>query len=84
MNDSIDINEKYLEDHYPGILDMFLIDRTTGKNIIWATDYYEKHGYGYSETDYIKKELIIRKSGRLIKPRIQKSQTEQKKRNKPG
>jgi len=84
MNDSIDINEKYLEDHYPGILDMFLIDRTTGKNIIWATDHYEKHGYGYSETDYIKKELIIRKSGRLIKPRIQKSQTEQKKRNKPG
>lgn len=82
MKNVIDINEKYLEEQYPGILDILLIDRTTGKNLIWGTDYYSKHGFGYGETDYIKKELILKKNGRLIKPRIQKSQTEQKKRSK--
>lgn len=56
MNDSIDINEKYLEDHYPGILDMFLIDRTTGKNIIWATDHYENMDM------VIVKQTILKKS----------------------
>ena len=40
--DSIDINEKYLLDNYPKILDLLLIDNTTKKNIIWATDSYKE------------------------------------------
>jgi len=82
MDKTIDINEMNLEEKFPGILDILLMDRTTRKNIIWATDHYGRHGIGYGERDYIKIELIIRRSGRLIKPRIQKSQSEQKKRSK--
>mgnify|MGYP007122042059 CR=1 FL=1 len=37
---SIDIKEDYLLGLGNGILDKLLLDRTTGENIIWATDDY--------------------------------------------
>ena len=46
-----------LRDH--GFLDILLRDRTTGDNIIWATDTYSDLGKGYGRTDRIKPELII-------------------------
>lgn len=54
------------------ILNVLLKDRTTGKNIIWATD-----NYGFSPDKEIKIENL-----HLIKPRLEKSKEEQQKRTK--
>ncbi len=54
------------------ILGMLLKDRTTGKNIIWATD-----NYGFNPDEEIKIENL-----HLIKPRLEKSKEEQQKRTK--
>lgn len=54
------------------ILGILLKDRTTGKNIIWATG-----NYGFDSDAEIKIENL-----RLIKPRLEKSKEEQQKRTK--
>jgi len=74
--------ENFILNKNPDLLDILLLDRTTKKNIIWATDNYKKKGLGYFETDEIKKELITGKHSNLIKPRIEKSKIEQNKRIK--
>ena len=55
------------------IMSLLLRDRTTGKNIIWATDEYEQYGYGYGDTDEITVELAVIRHGNLIHPRIVKA-----------
>lgn len=60
------------------MLEILLKDNTTGKNIKWFTDNYEKLGYGYNFFDSIKKELITVNRGDVIKPRVEKT-TEEKK-----
>lgn len=78
MSINIDINEKYLLDNYPEILDLLLIDNTTKKNIIWATDSYRRRGhYFHHNMDSC---MIGKKN--FIKPRSQKSKTDQAKRSK--
>ncbi len=76
--DNIDINEKYLLENYPKLLDLLLIDNTTKKNIIWATDSYQKRGYKFK--DNMTPFIIGEKN--FIKPRSKKSKTEQVKRSK--
>ena len=44
----IDINEKSLYEKHPAVLDILLIDNTTKKNIIWATESYKRRGYRFS------------------------------------
>ena len=34
-----------------GLLDLLLKDKTTRKNIIWATDTYESYGVGFHDTE---------------------------------
>ena len=63
------------------VLDILLRDNTTGTNIIWATDNYEKD-YGHKSTDIIKIEDITGDYEGLIKPRLLKSKTEQQRRTK--
>ncbi len=82
MEKTIDLNENELYQNNPELLNILLLDRSSKKNIIWGTNNYYRHGLGYSEKDYILPELLIKKSGRVIKPRIEKSQNEQKKRSK--
>ena len=77
-----DINENNIDEMYPGVIDILLVDRTTRKNIIFASENYKKHGFGPGEKDFIKKDMIFRKRGSVIKPRIYKSVSEQKKRSK--
>lgn len=79
---NIDINENEILTSYPDILDILLMDRSSNKNIIWATKHYWRHGKGYRENEQIKKELITGHSYSIIKPRIKKTQTDQKKRSK--
>ena len=77
---SIDIKENDLLKIDPELLSILLKDKTTGNNIIWATDNYAKYGFSYSAEKEIKIELITSRHGGIIRPRIEKSKTEQQQR----
>lgn len=78
----VDIKEdKLLEFDYE-LLSILLKDNSSGKNIIWGTDIYEKYGFGYKEKDFITIEKVTNKNGKLIKPRTRKTKEEQNKRIK--
>lgn len=66
----IDINEFKIPKE---ILEILLMDRTTGNNILWGTDQY-----GYDPKSSIQVDQII--SGDVIKPRVLKSLEDQKSR----
>lgn len=53
-------------------LEELLKDKSTKKNIIWATDSYQSLGEGFADTDEIKKIRLLQHT-EVIKPRIQKS-----------
>lgn len=55
-----------------GLLDILLQDKSTKKNIIWATDTYEEYGHGFSDKEQINKDLLLQHAD-IVKPRIQKS-----------
>lgn len=74
----IDINEKSLYEKYPTVLDLLLLDNTTKKNIIWATNSYKRRGYRFS--DNILPINVIK--GNIIQPRSKKAKAEQAKRSK--
>lgn len=78
----IDILENTLR-RIGNLLDILLIDRTTKKNIIWATDSYEKYGKNFSPKLCVTPALVTgKKFGLLIQPRAAKSLEEQRKRTK--
>lgn len=81
--DNADILENTLR-RCGDILDILLTDRTTGKNIIWATDSYKAYGNGkeFSPKMQIKPELVTGQYGKLIQPRATKPREEQKRRTK--
>lgn len=74
----IDINEKSLYEKYPTVLDLLLLDNTTKKNIIWATNSYKRRGYRFS--DNILPINVIKEN--IIQPRSKKAKAEQAKRSK--
>lgn len=61
----------------PKVLDILLKDRTTKRNIIWATDDYVPLGSGYFAKDSILIELITGVNESIIQPRISKEQQKQ-------
>jgi len=77
----IDIRENILR-RIGDLLEILLIDRTTKKNIIWATDSYENLGKEYSSEKRIKPESVTGKYGLLIQPRAAKPIAEQRRRTK--
>ena len=81
MTSENEINIKSLYSLYPNILGILLHDNTTKKNIIWATVHYQNKGLGYSITDEIKP-CHLNGKVRAVRPRIEKSKTEQTKRSK--
>lgn len=53
-------------------LDLLLADKTTKKNIVWATDTYESLGSAFTDKKQLDRDkLLLHKD--VIKPRIQKS-----------
>ena len=88
LNTVIDPNleeRDILESEIPrDVLDILLKDRTTGENILWMTDSYEhlestldiKMGVH----DQIDAETISRPGNKVIRPRVDKSKEEQRKR----
>ena len=75
-----DIKENDLLKIDRSLLEILLQDKTTGKNIIWATDNYAKLGNGFAFKNEITIELITGERGGVIKPRTQKSKQEQQQR----
>ncbi len=67
------------------LLDILLKDRSSGRNIIWATDSYVttgKRNDPFLPKKQMKFELVTGKYGLLIQPRAVKSKEEQKRRTK--
>ncbi len=82
MQNKIDILENDIVHQYPGVLDMLLLDRTTKKNIFWATDNYEHLGKEYRFMSPILPELITGENGNVIMPRVKKDILLQQSRSK--
>lgn len=76
MDNIIDIKENYINKIDNQILSVLLIDHSSGKNIIWATDNYASRGTGYQSFDYITVNSVTGYNGNIIKPRVEKSQKE--------
>jgi hypothetical protein len=73
----VDIKENDIIKYDKELLPILLKDHSSKKNIIWATDNYVFLGNGYGETDEITVSQITGKNGDIIKPRVNKSKTEQ-------
>ncbi len=77
-----DILEDDILSRYPQVLEILLCDRTTGKNIFWATDTYTHLGESYKFDGQMLPELITGKNGHIIMPRVKKSKILQKNRSR--
>lgn len=64
------------------ILEILLIDRTTNRNIIWATADYETLGSEYNSHFPIEVNLITNENSNIIKPRVLKNKENQGNRTK--
>ena len=71
MSDLIDINKFPVKD----VLKYLLQDKTTGKNIIFATDMYAE--YGYFECSTMTELAVLGFASCDIQPRVRKAQAEQ-------
>lgn len=70
-----DLREWNLPEEVLGVL---LKDRTTGRNIIWATDDYSSRGEGFGFFDEITLAAITNKADPVIRPRVDKRKDEQR------
>ena len=79
---TIDISEESLAMESADLLKILLKDRTTKKNIVWATHSYELLGKGFAPSDRINASKVTGTYADLIQPRSEKSKYEQKDRTK--
>lgn len=77
MENNVDIRENYISHLDTKLLEILLQDKSSKKNIIWATDNYSERGFGYRRNDQITPESITHFNGGIIKPRTTKSKIEQ-------
>lgn len=68
---------------YPviNVLNLLLQDKSTKKNLIWATDTYEELGEGFTDKVQMSADVLLQRPD-LICPRIQKSQEAQAQRTR--
>lgn len=79
---AIDISEEKLAMESADLLKILLKDRTTKKNIVWATHSYELLGKGFAPSNRITPSKVTGAYANLIQPRSEKSKYEQKDRTK--
>ena len=77
FSELVDVRENGLINIDQELLSILLKDRTTNKNIIWATDMYEERGNQYLFNSQITISAITGYHGQVIKPRTKKSKKEQ-------
>ncbi len=78
----IDIKESQILQFDEELLKLLLIDRSSQKNIIWATDNYLDLGDDYSPDSHISIDSITRDDIHVIQPRVNKSKAIQEHRSK--
>ncbi len=77
VGNRIDNKENLFYQIDKSILKILLKDRSSKKNIIWATENYQDRGSGYFFDDPITIKSITRKNELIVKPRTEKSRKEQ-------
>lgn len=77
MENNIDIKENYIYQLDSQLLAILLHDKSSRKNIIWATDNYADRGPEYQSHREILIDCITHRNGSVIKPRTTKSKKEQ-------
>lgn len=77
---SIDIKENYIMCLDKRLLGVLLKDKSSGENIIWATDMYAWRGSEFHPREPITVQAVTGRRGNVIKPHIEKSKKEQKER----
>lgn len=65
--------ERFCQRYPRQIFETLLADRTTGGNIIWATDGYEELGDGYGFSEPIEYDLVTGPNSGVVKPRLAKT-----------
>lgn len=78
----IDIIEQEIVNMSEELFNVLLMDRTTKKNICWATENYISYGSAYYPQEPITRDLITGEYTKIIQPRVIKNLTEQNKRTK--
>lgn len=82
IEQNIDVLENSIHLYDKSLLKLLLVDKTTKRNIVWATTDYEALGTGYEEFSEILPELITGEHSMLIQPRITKSHEEKEDRTR--
>ena len=80
IDEKIDIRENYIKQLDSALLSILLQDKSSGRNIIWATDNYVLKGSSYASHKPITVTSITGRYGRVIRPRVGKSKKEQQQR----
>lgn len=78
----INIQDDIIRLNSMGVLDKLLVDKTTGKNIMWATDAYADRGTRYERNEHIAVSLITGDNQGIIKTRARKEFEQQNKRTR--
>ena len=74
---TVDVKENSILKLDSTLLNILLKDNSSGKNILWATDDYVKYNQAYTSDSQITIFSVTGKNGILIKPRTEKTKTEQ-------
>ena len=78
----INIGDELLRLHSLKLLNKLLVDKTTKKNIMWATDAYRALGAGYERNREMDEDLITGMHADVIKTRARKAMEQQSERTK--
>lgn len=78
----INIQDDLLKIHKLGLLDKLLADKTTKKNIMWATNAYCSLGARYERNEAITPDLITGPNASVIKTRARKAMEQQSERTR--
>lgn len=78
----INIGDDILKLRSLKLLNKVLIDKTTKKNILWATDAYKESGKAYNRDREITQDLITGRNADVIKTRARKAMEQQSLRTK--
>jgi hypothetical protein len=78
----IDIIEQEIAKMSRELFDVLLKDRTTQKNICWATDYYKSNGPSYYPQEPITQNLVTGENTKLVQPRVSRAINDQARRTK--
>lgn len=78
----INIQDDIIRLNSMGVLNKLLLDKTTQKNIMWATDAYSEYGSRYERNEQIEAHLLVGDHLGIIKTRARKEFEQQSKRTR--